>query len=180
MPVWRSDLSFTVDVVAEDPLLKVGEVAKQTNRSIRALRLYEEHGLLEPAARSEGGFRLYGRDAIGRIEWIERLQGMGFSLAEVEQILEVTRSDAPAPRSMRAIRDLFAARLDDTRTQVETLLRLERDLSDTITYLLECRTCRESTPARDACPTCEVRHPERHDRPAPPLVTGMQPTQRSK
>ena len=40
-------------------LLKVGELAKQTGKTVRAVHLYEELGLLAPAVRSKGGFRLY-------------------------------------------------------------------------------------------------------------------------
>ncbi|MET0284562.1 MAG: MerR family DNA-binding transcriptional regulator, partial [Polyangiales bacterium] len=43
--------------------LRVGDLAKRTNKTVRALHLYEEHGLLTPAQRSSGGYRLYGRDA---------------------------------------------------------------------------------------------------------------------
>ena len=40
-------------------LLRIGELAKRTNRTVRALRLYEELGILEPAERSSAGYRLY-------------------------------------------------------------------------------------------------------------------------
>ncbi len=39
--------------------LKVGELAKRTGKTVRAVHLYEELGLLAPAVRSKGGFRLY-------------------------------------------------------------------------------------------------------------------------
>ena len=47
--------------------MRVGELAKAVGKTVRAMHLYEELGLLEPAARSEGGFRLYGSDAVDRI-----------------------------------------------------------------------------------------------------------------
>lgn len=164
-----------------DELMKVGGVAKRTNRSIRALRHYEEHGLLQPAARTDGGTRLYAADAIERITWIEQLQTMGLSLADVGQILELANSDAPAPRTMQEIRDLLGARVDETRKRLDELLALERDLTDTVTYLLECRTCDETRSASRVCATCEHRNPRRHDKTAPGLIKGMQSTpQRDK
>ena len=48
------------------------------------MHLYEELGLLEPAMRSEGGFRLYGHDAVTRINWIVKLQAIGFTLSEIQ------------------------------------------------------------------------------------------------
>ncbi len=48
------------DVSAQSlALLKVGELAKRTGKTVRAVHLYEELGLLDPAVRSKGGFRLY-------------------------------------------------------------------------------------------------------------------------
>ena len=49
-----------MDVPAEKlSLLKVGELARRTGKTARAIHLYEELGLLTPAVRSKGGFRLY-------------------------------------------------------------------------------------------------------------------------
>ena len=56
-------------------LLKVGELAKRTGKTVRAVHLYEELGLLAPAVRSKGGFRLYHDQAVTRIEWISQAAG---------------------------------------------------------------------------------------------------------
>src|SRR3954471_22114870 len=68
-------------------LMRVGELAKVVGKTVRAMHLYEELGLLEPAARSEGGFRLYGLDAVDRINWIVKLQAIGFTLAEIQSFV---------------------------------------------------------------------------------------------
>ena len=54
-------------------LLRVGELAKRTGKTVRAVHLYEELGLLAPAVRSKGGFRLYPGKAVKRIDWIQKL-----------------------------------------------------------------------------------------------------------
>jgi hypothetical protein len=59
-----------------------------------------------------------------------------------------------APEAMTSVRELFRAKLDETRAQVMRLLQLERDLSESLAYLEGCRVCREPatpevcTPAR--------------------------------
>ena len=58
-------------------LLRVGELAKRTGKTVRAIHLYEQLELLRPAARSKGRYRLYGPDALGRIRWIVKLQDLG-------------------------------------------------------------------------------------------------------
>ncbi len=155
-----------------NPRMKVGELARKTGKSVRALRLYEERGLLTPAARSEGGFRLYGADSLARVYWISKLQTMRFSLAQIASLLETVEASKTAPEAMESVRELFRARLAETREQVVKLLELERDLAESLAYLEGCRTCREEA-AAGACATCDTDHAERHPGPAPTLVAGI-------
>ena len=107
--------------------LKVGELARKTGKTVRALRLYEELGLLQPM-RSDGGFRLYGPDQVARVYWIAKLQDMGFSLAQIQNLLATVEESKTAPEAMQSVREMFRNRLATTRDQVEKLLQLERDL----------------------------------------------------
>src|SRR5215210_9009573 len=69
-------------------LLRIQEVAAETGLTARSIRYYEEVGLLEPAARSEGDYRLYDADDLERLRFIKGLRDdAGFSLAEIGQIL---------------------------------------------------------------------------------------------
>src|SRR4051812_28048675 len=67
--------------------LRVGDLAKRTGKTGRALHLYEEPGLPAPAQRSGGGYRLYNRDSELRVRWIDKLQQMGFSLTDIKQVV---------------------------------------------------------------------------------------------
>ncbi len=70
-------------------LLRIHEVAAETGLTPRAIRYYEELGLLEPAARSEGAYRLYDAEDLERLRFIRGLRDdAGFSLAEIGQLLE--------------------------------------------------------------------------------------------
>ena len=86
--------------------MRVGELAKAVGKTVRAMHLYEELGLLEPRARSEGGFRLYGPEAVDRIHWIVKLQAIGFTLAEIQGFVK----DFQARRLRAARRALACAR----------------------------------------------------------------------
>src|SRR5262245_44283821 len=68
-------------------LLRIGDLARLSGKTVRAIHLYEELGLLRPATRSSGGFRLYEPGAVERVRWIDLLHGMGFSLQEMGQLL---------------------------------------------------------------------------------------------
>ena len=74
---------------AEGPLLRIQEVATEVGLTARSIRYYEEVGLLEPAARSEGAYRLYDADDVARLQFIKGLRDdAGFSLGEIRQLLE--------------------------------------------------------------------------------------------
>ena len=71
------------------PLLRIQEVAAELGLTTRAIRYYEEVGLLEPAARSDGDYRLYDPSDVERLRFIKSLRDdAGFSLAQIGQMLE--------------------------------------------------------------------------------------------
>jgi len=89
------------------------------------LHYYEEIGLLKPTARTSSGHRLYGRDAIERLQQIKSLQQLGLSLAEVDALI---CGQAISPRKIVAdhLAEVRAQReaLDQLESQLERLARL--------------------------------------------------------
>jgi DNA-binding transcriptional MerR regulator len=148
--------------------LKVGDLARKTGKTVRALRLYEELDLLRPA-RSDGGFRLYGPDDVARVYWISKLQDMGFTLAQIQTLVATVESSSTAPEAMQSLREMFRSRLADTRSQVERLVQLERDLAESLAYLEGCRACTDDHLV-EACVSCDSVHA---DIEAPSLVAGV-------
>jgi len=70
-------------------LLRIQEAAAEVGLTPRSVRYYEELGLLRPAARSEGDYRLYDETDVERLRFIKELRDdAGFSLAEIAQLLE--------------------------------------------------------------------------------------------
>ena len=149
--------------------MKIGELARKTGKTPRALHLYEEMGLLQPPERTDGGFRLYGPDEVARVYWISKLQDMGFTLAQIQCLIATVESSATGPGAMTSLRELFRARLSDTRAQVERLLQLERDLGESLAYLEGCRACSDDHELQ-ACASCDSVHA---DDEAPSLVAGV-------
>src|SRR3954470_23767817 len=113
---------------AESRLLRIQEVAAEVGLTTRSIRYYEEIGLLAPAARSEGAYRLYDADDVARLQFIKGLRDdAGFSLAEIGQLLEDETARAAnrarfresrSPRERRAVLLDGIARID---RQVATL-----------------------------------------------------------
>jgi DNA-binding transcriptional MerR regulator len=75
--------------VAAGRLMRIHEVAAEVRLTPRSVRYYEELGLLKPAARSDGDYRLYDETDVERLRFIKALRDdAGFSLAEIAQLLE--------------------------------------------------------------------------------------------
>jgi len=160
----------TADIEAEDlSLLPVGELAKRTGKTVRAIHLYEELGLLAPAVRSKGGFRLYPGKAVKRIDWIQKLQDLGFSLTEIKAFLRDWEESDAAPKAMNRVREIFSDKLRETKETIARLERLVGDLTETLAYMDSCRSCEPSHNTNE-CGTCGIHG---HDGRAPLLVEGI-------
>ena len=88
----------------------------------RSIRYYEEVGLLEPAARSEGAYRLFDEDDIERLRFIKGLRDdAGFSLAEIGQLLEDEAARTRNRARFRTSRDATERRaiVDDALDRVD-------------------------------------------------------------
>jgi DNA-binding transcriptional MerR regulator len=138
-------------------LLRVGDLAQRTNKTVRALHLYEELGLLKPSERSKGGFRLYGAEAVTRVRWITKLQEMGFSLPEIREMVTEWETSGSATHAMHRVRDLYRQKLDETRSQLAKLEALKAELERSVNYLDTCNTC---DPERlvHSCARCDLDH----------------------
>jgi DNA-binding transcriptional MerR regulator len=103
-------------------LLRIQEVASETGLTARSIRYYEELGLLRPAARSEGAYRLFDDDDLERLRFIRGLRDdAGFSLAEISQLLEDEDARAKTRARFRQTADAGerAALLLDAITRID-------------------------------------------------------------
>jgi DNA-binding transcriptional MerR regulator len=150
-------------------LLRVGDLARQTGKSVRAIHLYEELGLLRPASRSSGGFRLYEHSAIERVRWIDKLHGLGFSLQDMRELLRSWWSAGLGPDAMSDLRALFTRKLEEARESIQRFQQLERELKEGLSYLETCRDC-ASPDAVTTCAKCDQDHGMLHE---PALVAGI-------
>ncbi len=100
--------------------LKVGELARRTGLTIRALHHYDEIGLLRPSLRTESGHRLYTAGDIARLQQVLSLRQLGFSLEEVRACLdrpdfsaaEVIRLHVARLREQMVLQQMLCARLE--------------------------------------------------------------------
>jgi DNA-binding transcriptional MerR regulator len=69
--------------------LKIGDVSRLTGLPTKTIRYYERRGLLEPAGRSESGYRQYGAEEVARIEFIKRAKLLGLTLDEITELVNL-------------------------------------------------------------------------------------------
>jgi DNA-binding transcriptional MerR regulator len=151
-------------------LLRVGELARAVGKSVRAIHLYEELELVKPVERSQGGFRLFHPDAVGRLNWINKLQVIGFSLAEIRDFVNAFESNSSGRTATDDVRRIFEEKLQQTRDTLAQLQIIETDLVEAIEYLESCQSCETVYPVTE-CAVCNHQGHEVGE--APELFAGL-------
>jgi MerR family transcriptional regulator, copper efflux regulator len=108
--------------------MQIGQVATQTELSIATVRHYDEVGLVTPSARSAGGFRLYTEADVERLLVIRRMKPLGFSLAEMRDLLDAV--DVLAGDASGEQRRLAAEKLRECHAAAEeSAVKLRKHLA---------------------------------------------------
>jgi len=150
--------------------LKIGDLARASGRTVRALRLYEELGLLTCGERTVGGFRVYGQEAVDRVRWIGKLQDLGFTLAAIAELAGAAQASTHGTHAMAPVRAIFVEKLEEVRQHMEKLRALEAELVGSLEYLEQCTGCTRG-PVSEVCHQCEEPgHDAAH---TPELVGGI-------
>ena len=107
--------------------IQIGEAAQRAHLSIDTIRFYERKTLLPRAPRTAGQFRLYTADDVARLTFIKQMQGLGFSLQEIKQLLDLRDRGGHA---CREVRNLLSSKLAEIRSKIRDLQNLEHELVD--------------------------------------------------
>lgn len=105
--------------------LTIGRLAKQAGVNLETVRYYERRGLLPRPPRSESGYRLFPDDAAGRLRFIRRAQELGFSLAEIRDLLSL-RVSRTAKRT--DVRRRAEAKIADIDARIRSLRSMKSAL----------------------------------------------------
>ena len=109
--------------------IPIGELSRLTGVNIETIRYYEKIRMLRPPPRTEGGRRVYGPAETRLLAFIRRGRELGFSLEEIRALLAL---GAPGKASCADVREIAAHHLDDIRSKIADLRKLERLLAKTI------------------------------------------------
>lgn len=101
--------------------MRIGELAEASGTTTKALRFYEEAGLLPSPDRTGAGYRDYPPEIISRLAFIRRSQSAGLTLAQIREILQI-RDGGQAP--CEHVQELLSDRLSDLDRQIAELKEL--------------------------------------------------------
>jgi len=126
--------------------MKIGEVARAAGVNVQTVRYYERRGLLKEPPRTPGGYREYPPVAVEKIRFIQRAQDLGFTLREIDELLELRVDD---PDRCGAVQERSREKLHEVRRKIRELRRMETVLSELVAA---CET-RSTT---DDCPILQT------------------------
>lgn len=121
--------------------MKIGEFAKQVGVSVRAIRYYEEFGLLRPEQRSRGGFRLYGPENRKRLAVINFLKEIGLSLTEIREILLAKKASGGDKATVGFLLGVFNEKLAMVESKIDALNAMKAELKNALRILRSCESC---------------------------------------
>ena len=79
--------------------MRIGELAAAAGTTTKTLRFYEESGLLPPTERAANGYRVYGPEALFRLDFVRRGRAAGLTLAQIREVADI-REPATHPVTM--------------------------------------------------------------------------------
>ena len=122
--------------------MQIGQIATRTELSIRTLRHYDDVGLVTPSARSPGGFRLYTEDDVERLLVIRRMKPLGFTLAEMKDLLQALEvlDNEQATQRHRAAAAKYLRRCQAKATESAATLRRQLAYAEELSQLLSIRS----------------------------------------
>jgi MerR family Zn(II)-responsive transcriptional regulator of zntA len=109
------------------PTLKIGDVARLSGVPVKTIRYYERRGLLEPASRSEAGYRVYSAEEVARLEFIKRAKLLGLTLQEIRELVELA-ARCNEGQIMPHLEDVLDAKLRETERKIEELSAFRKNL----------------------------------------------------
>ena len=105
--------------------LKIGEVAERGGVNLQTIRYYEREKLLPEPPRRPSGYRMFPEQTVHRVRFIKRAQELGFSLAEIRDLLSI---QIDPKKECSDVKRLAKAKMADIDEKIRTLEAMKRVL----------------------------------------------------
>ncbi len=131
--------------MSEISTLTIGALAKAAGIGVETVRFYERKGLIPEPPRTRSGYRQYPRDTADRVKFIRRAKGLGFTLREISELLDLRVDEVAACGPVEA---QAREKLEQVNSKIEELRRMETALQRLV------EACERRKPT-GACPILE-------------------------
>lgn len=107
----------------------IGHISKASGTPIETIRFYEREGLIPEAPRTAAGYRLYNEDTTRRLRFITRAKALGFTLAEIREILNLQDNPASNRTGRAEVKAITEKKLADIERRIDDLRRMQKVLN---------------------------------------------------
>jgi DNA-binding transcriptional MerR regulator len=108
-------------------MMQIGKLGKKAGVSTRAIRYYDRIGLLGATERSPSGYRLYGEEVVGFLQFVKKAQRVGFTLEEIKTIREIRISGM---KPCGYVREHAQKKVEEIELKIRELEDLRKTLMD--------------------------------------------------
>jgi MerR family copper efflux transcriptional regulator len=108
------------DIINTGPL-NIGQAATQSGVSAKMIRHYESLGLLPTVHRTDAGYRQYGEKEVHTLRFIRRARALGFSMAEITELLKLWQNKRRASADVKRIALAHVADLERRIAEMEAM-----------------------------------------------------------
>ena len=126
-------------------LLTIGQLSKRIATTAATIRYYEKEGLIPPAPRSQGGYRLYSESLVPRFNFIKNAKAVGFSLTEIKKLLSLQQNKQASSQN---VKNLTLMKVDEITQKINALKQIQNTLAQWAS------TCNGKVPVHQ-CPIVE-------------------------
>jgi len=123
--------------------LHIGRLAKATGRSIHTIRWYEAQGLIPRVERDRGGRRVYHRDHVEHLDFLERLRRTGMSVAEMRRFTELSMAGWRSLPDRQALLRAHRAAVEERIGELQAALGL---IDEKLAYYAEWNARKKRPP----------------------------------
>ena len=114
----------------DEALLRIGEIAAFFNVSVKAIRIYEKMGILVPAKIDENtGYRYYAADQVKRLDALIELRALGFSLAEIKELLESGPIKAKYMEALVHKKTMWQNKISEAQNRIDSIDEIIAELT---------------------------------------------------
>ena len=110
--------------------MHIGAIARKSGIPAKTIRYYESIGLIDSAARTESGYRVYGPEDVHTLRFVQRARGLGFSVGDVGKLLTLWRDRQRSSAQVKALAESHVAQIDHKIAELQAM-------RDTLVHLVE-------------------------------------------